>query len=557
MPDLALAVAYARKSHKGQAPRGRGEISTHDQHREMREGACALGIEIAETHSDSESAWTDKAHAGWDATLAAIDSGEYHVLILHAIDRMSRLGGYSRFAEDIKRRVARGELRVIGLLDDYDSALYRDPETAAHELDKHLIAARRYSDKLSKRIRASKTRHRLGGGHVGKPAYGWRIADPENRKIERDPDEWPIVERIFTEVAAGQKGLMAVARALNAEGARTRRDAEWSSRTLHGMINNPVYEGFLSTTDVAGGVHRYLDGEGNPVNILAPGASPMPPALVREARAALTGRAHHGSRRAAKQGVANTDLCGLLKCPGCAGPMVSGGLRYRCAKTARGGTCPQPSNIVRHRIESLAWEIAAQIVTRLDPRNPDDRPTLAAIAEAWSARERPGKAEESAAARNAVNAAQKTLDRVTRNARLGVYDNDDKGLARDLQETRLALRVAQERLGEVEDEIALALPWAGADLAAPELVEAWASEPGPRRRAILGSVLAEVRVARAPAGTRRFDASRVSYRVQGGDAWVTCPSGVRSDRRAGRDRSDQAMEVPPGTHGSDGRHSWS
>ncbi|WP_433331840.1 recombinase family protein [Spirillospora sp. CA-294931] len=518
MTSLTPATAYARKSHKGQARQGRREISVTDQLREINEEAPDYAVEVVETFHDNESAWSDTTREGWDATLASLDAPDSpRVLILHAIDRMSRQGGYTAFAEDIKRRVAMGELRVIGLLDDYDSSRYRDPQTAAHELDKLLISAKQYSDKLARRIRAAKTRTRDGGGHVGKPAFGWQVADVATGKLERQPDEWPTVERIFRAVAGGQ-GLRAVARELNAEGLRTRRGAEWSSRTLHGMLRNPLYEGFLSRADKSGLMHRVLDDTGEPVGILAPGTEPLAPQLVTAARASLSGRTHHG---AGKQGLANADLTGILKCAGCGGPMVSSGTRYRCGRNARGGDCLAPANAMHRAIEPVMWSIAAHVVVNLSPEDETDLPIIIAISEAWGAVEHPEQEDNSAEAHAAVKEAQAAVSRITRNARLGVYDTDEKALISDLATARTALAATERRLAEIEGGKVRYFPWLHADLTMHDLLTAWAGEPPHRRRAILATVIAEARVTRAATGVRRFDASRVAYRVQGTDEWVT------------------------------------
>ncbi|GLW63528.1 site-specific recombinase [Actinomadura rubrobrunea] len=498
------AIVYARKSHTRQARQGRREISIADQLRELRDEAEAYGVEIAAEFTDNASAWTPTTREGWDAALAALDAPDApRVLYLHAIDRMSRQGGYTPFAEELKRRIARGQLRVIGLLDDYDSARYRDPETAANELDKLLIEARRYSDKLAKRIRAAKTRTRLAGGFVGKAPYGMKLDDTETRRLMRG-DNWDVVERVFTATVEGL-GARRVAAALNAEGIPAPRGGQWTSRTIATIINNPAYMGHQTRREGPRTV-SVLDDAGSPVLCVAPGEQLIPAELWHAANRAARSRAFISTGKAAL-------LTGRLVCDGCGGPMSSGGTGYRCSRHSKGRPCPAPATAQMNALDEYVLWRASNAVAALDPDDPEDRDHLATLASVWAATMRPP--EDTAAITNAemaVRDAEKVLKRVQRNARWGVYDDDEPGLERDLKAARETLAAARARLDELTGSTTLVLPeWAGW-WSGPEVLAAWRDQTPEMLKKILATVVAEVRVIKAGRGANRLDTRRVYVR---------------------------------------------
>jgi len=79
--------------------------------------------------------------------------------------------------------------------------------------------------------------------------YGYRkvkVPDGsrERPKLEIEPCQAPIVQRIFKEVIEG-RGLVEVAKALNREGIISPRGNSWGKTTIHKILTNEAYIGTL------------------------------------------------------------------------------------------------------------------------------------------------------------------------------------------------------------------------------------------------------------------------------------------------------------------------
>lgn len=70
-----------------------------------------------------------------------------------------------------------------------------------------------------------------------------------NRKIIVDPDTAPIVQRIFTDYAAG-KQLQVIANELNAQGLRTVQGKKFTVNSLRHFLHNDAYTGVYRYSDI-------------------------------------------------------------------------------------------------------------------------------------------------------------------------------------------------------------------------------------------------------------------------------------------------------------------
>ena len=60
-----------------------------------------------------------------------------------------------------------------------------------------------------------------------------------------DPDRAPLITRIFEQIEAGHT-FGDVARALNAEGLKTIRNKDWTTRRVRETVLNPYYAGWIT-----------------------------------------------------------------------------------------------------------------------------------------------------------------------------------------------------------------------------------------------------------------------------------------------------------------------
>jgi DNA invertase Pin-like site-specific DNA recombinase len=124
--------------------------------------------------------------------------------------------------------------------------------------------ARKYSEDISAHTRRSKDEQMKRGQRLGGPVpdglqrHVERDPDTDRttaRRYDRDPDRAPIIERIFDLSEQGH-GDGVIARALNADGLRTKGGRPWTRRRVQDTLLNPIYAGRVRRTSVNG---RRLD----------------------------------------------------------------------------------------------------------------------------------------------------------------------------------------------------------------------------------------------------------------------------------------------------------
>ncbi len=98
-----------------------------------------------------------------------------------------------------------------------------------------------YSIRLSEEVKRSMEVNARRGKLQSTPPFGYRA---EDGRLVINPDEALMVQQIFSDFVAG-KSLFAIAKGLNALGARTHRGNPFENRTVEYILRNPVYIGKL------------------------------------------------------------------------------------------------------------------------------------------------------------------------------------------------------------------------------------------------------------------------------------------------------------------------
>ena len=107
-----------------------------------------------------------------------------------------------------------------------------------------------YSANLAQDVTRGMRESASRGVYPGSPApYGYRRVkvqdgDTPRTKLEPDPAQVPVVERIFRDSLAGM-GLVEFAQGLNRDGLTTRTGRPWGKTTLHQLLHNEAYTGVL------------------------------------------------------------------------------------------------------------------------------------------------------------------------------------------------------------------------------------------------------------------------------------------------------------------------
>lgn len=257
--------------------------------------------------------------------LADCEAGKIDVILVYKIDRLSR--SICDFA-DLTKKFDRWNVSFCSVTQDINTAT-----SSGRMMLNILVTFAQYEreiigERIRDKMEATRKKGLWAGGCV---AIGYRL---ENSRLLPNPDEVPIVRRIFTRYAEIQSAKQ-VAMELNNDGVRTRNGSEWNKPRIYRVLNNYAYIGkILYKGTVYDGVHE---------------------AIIEKP---LWDRVHeylddNSSRERTDHTVVPSNISplkGLLKCGHCGGPMMAYNRRkkgrvytyYRCLRDSKRAesTCP-------------------------------------------------------------------------------------------------------------------------------------------------------------------------------------------------------------------------
>jgi len=268
------------------------------------------------------------ARPGLQAALAAAKTGQFDVLLVYRIDRLTRsIVGLMTIVEelaaagvalpsatepiDTQGPVGRMLLQLLGIFAEFERGLLIDRITKGFE------------------------RKAARGEWLGGPGpYGYQL-DSATKTLTVEPGEAAIVGAMFARYVDEHCGAPSLAHWLNDTGQRSRRDRLWSTQTVLRVLRNPVYLGKIAHgEDVHDGKHKAI----------------LDKQTFNQAQQ-LLGQRSTGTAAV----VPNTSdylLSGLLRCTACHGAYIGVGAhgrggfyRYYICRTAHAKgapACPGP-----------------------------------------------------------------------------------------------------------------------------------------------------------------------------------------------------------------------
>ncbi|MFF3069694.1 recombinase family protein [Kitasatospora sp. NPDC057936] len=483
---------YLRKSKKIRTEDPRDLLSVQTQEELGRAWAAKNGKRVREVWVDNLSAWSDVKRPEFDKAVSAVLAGDVPILWCAFLDRFTRKG-----ADEIVPIL--GKTRVIFDYEGLDSSIERDRRWIIDRAEQ----AREFSQRLSFNLTATKATQRNAGKWLGRLPYGFELDGPDTRKLKNSADMWRYVEHVFESVALGVPARM-LGRALNSGRSPipSPGGGEWQASTISKMIWHPVYEGWqvsVAQGAVTGedAVYRHPV-TGERISVLAEGAKPIPPEIVRKARAALRGHLRYEEQPSSKKYHLLTDL---TRCRGCRGA-ASGGRSHVCARHGAGKFCPDPVSVTRTTLEK---HVTSAWFDRMNAGDETD-PLLWIAAERYAGLQNPETAEELADALAAQKAAEQRVQRIAEQQAAGMYDPPfDVHLPRIQAEARAALQTALDRVAALAPK-KLDIGWL---LEHEQISEAWENADYALRRDLLRLVIRRLVVTRGTRGDNRFDPARV------------------------------------------------
>jgi DNA invertase Pin-like site-specific DNA recombinase len=422
--------------------------------------------------------------------------GRAGVLLAWRFDRISREGlpAVAKLIEVLKASGAR-------LLTSGDRV---DSEAPGFRITAAVLSEVAHAEREAIRARVSprQAADRARGAWTNTRPYGYDVT-PERRLVKR-PGEAEIVRRIVDEYLAGG-ALRRIAINLTADGIPTPRDSRgertpsertsWGLTTVRHILTSPTTAGLYP--------HRgdpLLDERGEPVVVSDdPIATEEERARILARLAARTVEVSDGSRRTGSGRPARALLSGILRCGECRGPMTYQARRdsgraanYRCGSRSHGHTCSG----VSVRAEEVEAEVAFRVLSRLAALDVED-PLLAAVAERWTATERPEEVDRRRIAAEDVEAARTALERIEDAFADGLLERER--YARQRERLMGRLERAEKRVAEMPATVDVSILLDGVLSR-----EAWDDANTEARRVTLGLALAGVDVVKDEAGGVRL-----------------------------------------------------
>ena len=322
----------------------------------MAERYCEQqGWEVVEVFADKEMSGRHTRRPGYQALQEAARKGEFDIVIVEAVDRLTR-----------KVRDALGAHDLFTFHNVELISIQEGPQ----DFMKVLLTgfgAQMFSEKI-----ADHTKRGMQGAarrqRTHSRAFGYRKrAGEEGPNREIDPDPAEIVVRIFEEFASGRSAT-AIAKGLNTDKIPSPNGGSWDASTLRGnrareegILRNRQYIGVVSVCKTS---HDHHPETGQRKIKLTPEKAveqQVPELRIIEqslwdaVQAELDRRTAANPRAARATHRARYLLSGLLQCSCCGAPyVVSSKTGYRCRESNK-GACENKASISRKRIEKRVF----------------------------------------------------------------------------------------------------------------------------------------------------------------------------------------------------------
>jgi site-specific DNA recombinase len=359
------AAIYARYSSDLQRP-----TSIRDQFALCEKVTEREGFQTVERFSDeAKSGDTFEDRPGLVAMLKSAKSGNFDVLVIEAIDRLSRRQADLFAIKDIL-------------------SFHRTRIFTAHEgfqdeagIGVRALLAELHNTQLAQKVRRGHAGLLKEGRFINAPPYGLRVKAGEKGIWEIDEEKADTIRRIFRMYADGYSPRV-ICQQLNREGIPSPRGKPWNhtvmirgSFSAGGILENEAYIGrfvfgrsnMVRDPSTRRKVHRPAD-PSERVVITKPELAIVPQELFSAVQRI---RKQRGEKIFGPDGrtkptfiarATDSPLSGLLRCGACGSPMVRGPKcgrtrpRIRCSKAANNGGCEHNRSYILEGVEARVFE---------------------------------------------------------------------------------------------------------------------------------------------------------------------------------------------------------
>ncbi len=237
---------YLRKSRADLEAEKLGEGETLARHKKiLTEFAVRKELYVEKIYQEIGSGETIEARPQIQALINDCYAGLYRGIIVIDVDRLSRgnQGDMQVIMDCLRFSNNRGGILVVTPTKTYDVAHNADDE---EYMEFVLFMSRREYKTIQKRLLRGKQQAVVEGNYLASHRpYGYDIKKlKRGRTLVPNPDEAPVVKRIFEWVVREGLSPAGVKKRLDAEGVPTYNgDPEWSVKSIKNLLTNPVYAG--------------------------------------------------------------------------------------------------------------------------------------------------------------------------------------------------------------------------------------------------------------------------------------------------------------------------
>lgn len=350
------AAIYARYSTDLQ-----NERSTEDQIELCRAYAKRTGYEVVAEYADKAQSGGSMFRDGLRDMLEAANAGRFDVILVEALDRLSR------DMEDLAGMHKRMRAKGVKLVTVHEG------EASTVLVGLRGLVGQMFREDNKHKIRRGMSGRIRDGLSAGGKAYGYAPVPGQPGKLVIVESEAATVRRIFA-AYAGNKAPKAICRMLNADGIPAPRGKLWAPTALlgkadrgSGILRNTLYDG----RRVWNKSEMYVDPDTgrrlsrpNPESEWQTADVPHLRIVDRDLFDAVQAKLAHCAQ-IAKTGplVGNARprylLSGLLRCGSCGAGMAragrdkSGRHRLRCSAHTNSGACPDPRTFYADEVDQL------------------------------------------------------------------------------------------------------------------------------------------------------------------------------------------------------------
>jgi site-specific DNA recombinase len=181
---------------------------------------------------------TTSKRPGLQAALLAAKNGEFDVLLIYRIDRISRR---SEVLYEILKTLKSCSVILQSATESFDNFTPQGKLTMGILSNFAQFERDTMVDRITKGIKEKASRGEWVGGN---PPYGYEV-DSDQATLIKVASEAPVVEGIFRDYIAKRSGAKAIAMDLNSKGYRTRLGKLWTFKSILDILRRPTYAGYI------------------------------------------------------------------------------------------------------------------------------------------------------------------------------------------------------------------------------------------------------------------------------------------------------------------------